>query len=358
MDYFGNAHNVIINEDTARAYAVGSWTACSGGLIIIDISAQQPQFLGCFSADGYTHDAQCVVYNGPDSEHVGKEICAAFNENSLTIVDVTDGANPRQLSRTGYAGSRYTHQGWFDEEQAWIYGNDELDENSRSPTTRTLVFNCEDLDNTQFVKFFWHDTDSVDHNGYVKDGYMYQANYCSGAQILKIWPDHELSQAAYFDAEPGCSSPSMSGVWSIYPYFASGTIVVSGIGSGLFVLGFSDDYTPPGPTTPAPTPVPTPAPPPGTWVIEGSGCEMSGDCISSKNHPSNYGNNEQCSIRLYGSVGVSVQAFNTESRYDYLTMGGQSYSGTSGPASGSYTGVISWASDYSVTKSGWKLCKA
>jgi len=40
-----------------------------------------------------------------------------------------------------------------------------------------------------------------------------------------------------------------------------GTIVLSGIQSGLFVLGYSDDYTPPGPTT---TPVPTPAPPPGT----------------------------------------------------------------------------------------------
>jgi len=85
---------------------------------------------------------------------------------------------------------------------------------------------------------------------------------------------------------------------------------------------------------------------------------MSGNCISSNNHPSNYGNGEQCSIRLTGSIAITVEAFNTESGYDMLTMGGSSYSGTSGPASGSYTGVISWESDYSVTKSGWKLCKA
>jgi len=109
---------------------------------------------------------------------------------------------------------------------------------------------------------------------------------------------------------------------------------------------------------PTPTPAPTPAPPPGTWVVEGSGCEMSGDCISSNNHPSNYGNGEECSIRLYGDIPISVQAFNTESGYDFLTAGGTRYSGTSGPASGSYTGVITWESDYSVTKSGWKLCKA
>merc|ERR1712242_410227 len=109
---------------------------------------------------------------------------------------------------------------------------------------------------------------------------------------------------------------------------------------------------------PTPTPAPTPAPPPGSWRIEGSGCEMSGNCISSNNHPSNYGNDAQCSIQLT-DVSFTVEAFDTESRYDWLTVGGSRYSGTSGPASGSgYTGTITWESDYSVTKSGWKLCKA
>merc|ERR1719323_1863693 len=109
---------------------------------------------------------------------------------------------------------------------------------------------------------------------------------------------------------------------------------------------------------PTPTPAPTPAPAPGSWVIDGSGCEMSGNCIQSNNHPSNYGNGEQCTIQLYGSIPITVEAFNTESGYDMLTVAGTRYSGTSGPSSGSYTGVISWSSDYSVTKSGWKLCKA
>jgi len=108
---------------------------------------------------------------------------------------------------------------------------------------------------------------------------------------------------------------------------------------------------------PAP-PAPTPAPAPGSWVVEGSGCAMSGNCISSNNHPSNYGNSEECSIQLGGSVDITVEAFNTESRYDYLTVGGSRYAGTSGPRSGSYSGTITWSSDSSVTRSGWKLCKA
>merc|ERR1719412_1186464 len=74
---------------------------------------------------------------------------------------------------------------------------------------------------------------------------------------------------------------------------------------------------------PAPQPAPTPAPPPGDWTVSGSGCTAVGNCIQSNNHPGNYGNNQAC----------TVDAFNTESRYDFLTVGGVGYSGSSGPAS-------------------------
>jgi len=103
---------------------------------------------------------------------------------------------------------------------------------------------------------------------------------------------------------------------------------------------------------------PTPAPPPGTWVVSGSGCEEDGNCVQSRNHPGQYGNNEGCTIQLGGSVPITVEAFSTESRYDFLTVGNQAYSGSSGPSSGSYTGSITWASDYSVTSTGWRLCRS
>merc|ERR1719433_1454917 len=121
------------------------------------------------------------------------------------------------------------------------------------------------------------------------------------------------------------------------------------------LLSVAGDFEPPSPT---PSPPTTPTPAPGNWVVTGSGCEVNGDCISSNNYPANYGNREECSIQLNGNVPISVQAFNTETGYDMLTVGGVRYSGTNGPQSGSYTGVISWSSDYSVTNSGWKLCKA
>ena len=105
---FSDAHNLAINEESGFAYAVGTNT-CSGGLHMINIQTPtNPASAGCFSGDGYTHDAQCVIYDGPDLDHKRKEICFNSNEDTLTIVDVTNKAGPVMLSRTGYSGSRYT----------------------------------------------------------------------------------------------------------------------------------------------------------------------------------------------------------------------------------------------------------
>ncbi len=94
---FGAAHNIVINEDTGFAYGVGtrnSTDGCGGGLHMVDLSRPAtPEFAGCYSGDGYTHDAQCVVYNGPDTDHQGKEICFNYNEDTLTIVDVSNKAS-------------------------------------------------------------------------------------------------------------------------------------------------------------------------------------------------------------------------------------------------------------------------
>jgi hypothetical protein len=71
---------------------------------MVDISnPKSPQLAGCFSGDGYTHDAHCVIYHGPDTAYQGKEICFACNEDTVTVVDVTNKNNPVQLDRVSYA---------------------------------------------------------------------------------------------------------------------------------------------------------------------------------------------------------------------------------------------------------------
>ena len=63
---FGSSHTLTINQATGFAFGVGSRT-CAGGLHIVNIqNPRSPTYAGCFAADGYTHETQCVIYRGPD----------------------------------------------------------------------------------------------------------------------------------------------------------------------------------------------------------------------------------------------------------------------------------------------------
>ncbi len=235
---FGNAHNVVINEDSGFAYAVGTNT-CSGGLHVVDIqNPVSPQFAGCVSEDGYTHDAQCVNYIGPDPDYQGREICVNANEDTITIFDVTDKGNPLKVSVTYYAGRGYTHQGWLTEDHSHFLLDDELDESNLGHNTRTRIFDVSDLDKPVLKGFHDGDTRAIDHNLYVVGETAYQANYRAGLTVLDISDvaNANLSEVGFFDVYPTSNSASFNGAWSVYPFFDSGVVVVSGIEQGLFVL--------------------------------------------------------------------------------------------------------------------------
>jgi choice-of-anchor B domain-containing protein len=235
---FQNCHDLVMNTDTGFAYCVGSNT-CSGGPHMMSLANPlQPQFVGCFSGDGYTHDAQCVIYNGPDTAHVGKEICFASNTDTLTIVDVTNKAAPVMLSKTGYPGVGYTHQGWLTADHRYFLLDDELDEANFGHPTWTLIWDLVNIDAPVLMGHYTGPTNAIDHNQYIHQGYSYQANYRAGLRILDISDiaNANLTEAAYFDIYPSSNTASFSGAWNNYPFFASGSVIVSGMEQGLFVL--------------------------------------------------------------------------------------------------------------------------
>jgi len=246
-DGFGTAHNVVVDEASGFAYAVGSNT-CGGGLHMIDVhDPLQPTFAGCFALDEYTHDAQCVTYAGPDARFRGREICLNSNVDTLTIVDVTDKDNPRMLARAGYSGVRYTHQGWLTEDHAYFLLDDELDEVQYGYNTRTYVWDVSVLDNPRVVGVHTASTSAIDHNQFVRGDYVYQANYRAGLRVLHLddLATATLREVAFFDIYPPDDATQFNGAWGTYPFFASGVVVVSGLEQGLFVLHPHLDDAPP-----------------------------------------------------------------------------------------------------------------
>lgn len=235
---FGRAHNIVINEDTGYAYPVGT-SSFNGGPWFINIqNPLNPVSEGGYGMSDYSHDAQVVTYNGPDSDYTGREILIGSNETEVVIVDVTDKANPVNISSISYTNVGYTHQGWFTENQRYFILGDEVDELDFGFNTRTIIFDFEDLDNPQFHFEYYGVTEAIDHNGYVVGDKYFMANYRAGMRVIDISDiaNQNINEIGYFDSYPNNNNANFDGAWSVFPYFGSGNIVISDINRGFFVV--------------------------------------------------------------------------------------------------------------------------
>ena len=235
-----SCHNIVINEATAVAYLVGC-NNYSGGPNFVDISDPlNPTSLGGYSLDGCTHDAQVITYNGPDTEYTGKEILVGSNANKVIILNVTDKSNIIKITEFDYPQIGYTHQGWFTDDQRFFLLGDETDEQNFGINTRTLVFDFQDLDNPTQIDTYYGASSAIDHNGYVQGTDFFMASYRAGMRVLDIsnigGTDNQLTEIGYFDTYPQNNGTAFNGAWSVYPYFASGNIIINDIERGLFVV--------------------------------------------------------------------------------------------------------------------------
>ncbi len=252
-----NAHNIVINEQTGFAYIVGATNNVNintandcndGGLHMIDLSNPiLPTFVGCYNdtepprrilGSAYIHDAQCLIYDGPDLEYANKELCFSSAERSVVVTDVSDKNNPTTVGYTTNPNVQYTHQGWVTEDHSFLVVNDELDELNIGRETKTHFFDVRDLDNPSFIGSFTHSSNSIDHNLYIKNDKIYLTNYTSGLRVLKFGDlsTLDITEIAYFDSKPNNNSALFEGTWSNYPFFEEDIIIISDIEDGLFIL--------------------------------------------------------------------------------------------------------------------------
>jgi len=237
-DGFGDAHNIIINEETGYAYAVGTNTY-SGGPHFVNIqNPLSPIAAGGYSSSGYSHDGQVITYNGPDTEHLGKELFIGSNEDVIVIIDVTDKTSPVSIKTVVYSNVGYTHQGWITEDHTYFFLGDEIDELNFGFNTHTIIFDFSDLDNPSLHMEYVGPNPSIDHNGYIKGDKFYLSNYSSGLRVLDIsdLASGSISEIGFFDSYPNNNNANFRGAWNVYPFFESGNIIISDINRGFFLV--------------------------------------------------------------------------------------------------------------------------
>jgi len=255
----GRTHNVVTNPAVNYIYSVGAQPRtdkCKSGIIFIDIKdPSKPTEAGCASADGYVHDAQCVIYKGPDTQYVGREICYGYNEDTLTIYDITDKKAPKILSITSYEGASYTHQGALLDvnDQRYLLLDDEYDEYDKvgpgaAGNPITYIWDISSLKAPKQTGLYKSGAKGVDHNQYVANGFAYQSNYGTGFRVLDVRSipsdptGKGVKEIGFFDIypeddnRPGGGVIDFVGTWSSYALFKSGYIFVNTMERGGFVL--------------------------------------------------------------------------------------------------------------------------
>jgi len=234
---FQQTHNVAINEDSGFLYR------CGGGDNGLRIYSLADPALPVFAAqwtDRYVHDAQVVSYS--EGAYAGREIafCASgFNggsaETGLSILDVTDKNNIEVLVHYQYPDPSYSHQGWLSEDKRYFYLNDEGDEITTGITSTTHVIDVVDLQNPIHITTFTTGRTSIDHNLFVRENLIFEANYRSGLHVFDATDPLAPKEIAFFDTYPDDDEPRFNGLWGCYPFFPSKVIIGSDVEKGLFV---------------------------------------------------------------------------------------------------------------------------
>ncbi|KAJ1452223.1 hypothetical protein M885DRAFT_527770 [Pelagophyceae sp. CCMP2097] len=273
---------------------------CGGGMAIFGLEDPMvPEYLGCFGTR-YTHDAQCVLYHGPDKRFTGRQLCFLSNTNEISVVDITD-KNELELISTVWgcdSGQKYyaqnpypylgnpiaacdpmfpiemetpggpykswhpafVHQGWLSEDHSRFVMGDEVDEETGVvATVSTYYFDVSSLLTLKYEGIHASDYIGVDHNLYIDGKLSYHADYTAGMRVRTTDFAKGTKEVGFFDVAPDYITgytdgeigngvadvlPSEGefiwlGSWSLYPFFASGVVAVSSVDRGLFLLKYT-----------------------------------------------------------------------------------------------------------------------
>jgi choice-of-anchor B domain-containing protein len=225
-DTLFTCHNLYIDE-----YGIAYLAGCNynrGGVIFADVASQpgQPAFAGLGPAI-YAHD----VYVRNNIMYTSDIL-----QGQLSIYDVARKSEIRLLGATP-TPYRFTHNAWLSDDGKTIFTTDER---ANAPTT---AFDISRLDNIreldQYRPAATLGRGVIPHNVHVRENWLAISHYTDGVRMVDATRPNNLVEVGYYDTYPGPDG-GFRGAWGVYPNLPSGTILVSDINSGLYVLSF--DY--------------------------------------------------------------------------------------------------------------------
>lgn len=221
---FSRAHTLFIDENgIAYLFGYNVLTGADEGAYIVDLNLDpmHPIFLSEINSV-YIHDG----YVRGDTLWA-----AAVYEGALHVFDVSDKTTPILIGVQPTSGSA-THNCWLSDDGKYLFTTDEIQFGFISSFDVTDITDIKQLDQ---IKHGAPDS-TVAHNTYFLNNYLVTAHYTEGCTIHDATRPDNLIEVAHFDTSPFGPDAILEGAWGVYPYFTSGTIIISDISEGLIVL--------------------------------------------------------------------------------------------------------------------------
>ena len=227
----GNLTSIhALHIDGNFVYLYGS-KLFNGGALVADISdPYNPVYVGNYQATGggkrpYVHDG----YVRNDTLYA----CHIY-EGFTDIINFKDKKNPKVLGSIETPG-KFSHNSWLNQSSKVMFTTDEV------PNSFLTAYDISDPSNITEIDRIQSNpgSNSAVHNTHIikvdEGEYAVTSWYKDGFTIVDVTRPNNMVQVGNYDTYTAGSGSGFSGDWGVFPYFASKTIVASGIDEGLFV---------------------------------------------------------------------------------------------------------------------------
>lgn len=215
---FTTAHNIYI--DNGHAYVVG--VSNGGGMHILDLANPvAPLWKSYFTGVGYIHD----VYVWNDTAYTS-------SADRFDLVNVSNKSTPVLVSQGAALPGIYAHSGWLTEDKRYFLACEEFNERDLT------VWDLQDRSSWSLVNPEWQmPGNNPIHNIFIKGDYAHIAYYKDGYIVLDISDPVNPVLVGQYDTYAN-STPTYAGAWNCYPFFNSGSVIISDMQTGLYVFDF------------------------------------------------------------------------------------------------------------------------
>ncbi len=221
---FNTAHTLFIDENGfCYLFGYNLLTGASEGAYILDLNVdpKHPEYVAELNSI-YIHDG--FVRNDT-------LWASCIYEGNFEVFDVSNKSDIILLGQQATSASA-THNCWLSDDGKYLFTTDEIRAGFISSFDVTDVTDMKQLDQAKHGA----PDSTIAHNTYYLNGYLVTAHYSEGVTIHDVHKPENIIEVGHYDSSPFGPDGLLEGAWGVYPYFPSGTVIISDITEGLIVL--------------------------------------------------------------------------------------------------------------------------